>query len=55
LRRYALNRWERVAKVQEQSRRNGTIFHAGGALRWGRNLALRALGERLLDQRWLYS
>ncbi|MDB5899118.1 MAG: FAD-binding monooxygenase, partial [Ramlibacter sp.] len=42
LRRYALNRWERVAKVQEQSRRNGTIFHAGGALRWGRNLALRA-------------
>jgi salicylate hydroxylase len=54
LRRYALNRAGRVAQVQERSRRNGTIFHATGALRWARNLALRKLGERLLDQGWLY-
>ena len=54
LRRYALNRWERVAKVQARSQRNGTVFHATGALRVARNAALRTLGERLLDQPWLY-
>lgn len=54
LRRYALNRWERSARVQERSRRNGTIFHATGPLRMARNAALHALGERLLDQPWLY-
>jgi salicylate hydroxylase len=53
-RRYALNRWQRVARVQARSRRNGTIFHADGALRWSRNLALRMLGPRLMDQPWLY-
>ena len=54
LRRYALNRWERVGKVQERSQRNGTIFHATGPLRMARNAALRTLGTRLLDQPWLY-
>ncbi|MDE2607166.1 MAG: FAD-dependent monooxygenase [Burkholderiales bacterium] len=54
LRRYALNRWQRVAQVQERSRRNGTVFHATGALRLARNAALRTLGTRLLDQPWLY-
>lgn len=54
LRRYALNRWERVARVQRRSRRNGTVFHATGALRIARNAAIRTLGERLLDQPWLY-
>lgn len=54
LRRYALNRWERVGKVQERSQRNGTIFHATGPLRMARNAALRTLGARLLDQPWLY-
>lgn len=54
LRRYALNRWQRAARVQERSRRNGTIFHATGTLRIARNAAMRALGERLLDQPWLY-
>lgn len=53
-RRYALNRWQRVARVQARSRRNARIFHAGGALRTSRNLALRTLGARLLDQPWLY-
>lgn len=54
LRRYALNRWERVARVQERSERNGTIFHATGPLRMARNTALKTLGGRLLDQPWLY-
>jgi salicylate hydroxylase len=54
LRRYALNRWQRVAKVQERSERNGVVFHASGPLRMARNAALRTLGPRLLDQPWLY-
>lgn len=54
LRRYALNRWQRNARVQERARRNGRIFHATGPLRWGRDLGLRLLGERLLDVPWLY-
>lgn len=53
-RRYALNRWQRVARVQARSRRNAVIFHADGPLRVSRNLALRTLGARLLDQPWLY-
>ena len=54
MRRYALSRWERVAKVQERSARNGVIFHAAGPLRLARNTALRTLGAKLLDQPWLY-
>ena len=54
LQRYALNRWERVARVQHRAQRNGSIFHATGPVRWGRDAALRLLGERLLDLPWLY-
>ena len=54
LRRYALNRWERNARVQARSQRNGRIFHATGPLRWGRDAGLRLLGARLLDVPWLY-
>ena len=54
LRRYALNRWQRVARVQDKSRRNGVVFHATGPLRVARNAAMKALGSRLLDQPWLY-
>ena len=54
LRRYALNRWQRCARVQARAARNGQIFHAVGPLRVGRDLALRLLGERLLDMPWLY-
>ena len=54
LRRYALNRWERNARVQARSQRNGRIFHATGLVRWGRDLSLRLLGHRLLDLPWLY-
>jgi salicylate hydroxylase len=54
LRHYALGRWARNARVQARSRRNGQIFHAAGPMRWGRNLSMRLLGERLMDVPWLY-
>jgi salicylate hydroxylase len=54
LQHYAGLRWQRCARVQARSIRNGTIFHSEGVVRWGRDLALRALGERLLDVPWLY-
>ncbi|AMO22046.1 FAD-dependent monooxygenase [Ramlibacter tataouinensis] len=54
LQRYADSRWKRCARVQAHARRNAFIFHAGGLVQWGRDLSLRLLGERLLDQPWLY-
>lgn len=54
LRRYALNRWQRNARVQARSLRNGRIFHATGPVRWGRDAAMAVLGERLMDVPWLY-
>ncbi|MCZ8251998.1 MAG: FAD-dependent monooxygenase [Hylemonella sp.] len=54
LQRYALNRWQRNARVQARSIRNGEIFHLEGPMAWARNASLRLLGERLLDVPWLY-
>jgi salicylate hydroxylase len=54
LQAYAQNRWARCAQVQSRAERNGRIFHATGLMRWGRDVSLRILGERLLDQPWLY-
>jgi salicylate hydroxylase len=54
LRRYAVNRWQRNARVQARSTRNGRIFHATGPVRWGRDWSLKLLGERVLDVPWLY-
>ena len=54
LRRYALNRWQRNAKVQARALRNGGIFHAEGLLQKARDASLKLLGERLLDMPWLY-
>ncbi len=51
---YAQQRWQRNARVQARSQRNGQIFHATGPVRWGRDLSMRLLGERLLDVPWLY-
>ncbi|WP_066269643.1 FAD-dependent monooxygenase [Hydrogenophaga palleronii] len=51
---YAQTRWRRNARVQQLSQRNGVVFHASGLLRWGRNTAMALLGERLLDNTWLY-
>lgn len=55
LARFARTRWARNAMVQSRSARNGTIFHASGALRLARNTAMAVLGESLLDNPWLYS
>jgi salicylate hydroxylase len=52
---YAVQRWQRNAQVQARSIRNGKIFHAQGPVRWGRDLAMRVLGERLMDVPWLYN
>ncbi len=54
LSRYALNRWQRNARVQARSIRNGEIFHLDGLPAKCRDLAMRLLGDRLLDQPWLY-
>ena len=55
LRHYALNRWQRARRVQQRSLRNARIFHATGPVRWSRDMAMAALGERLLDLPWLYA
>ena len=54
LEQYAAERWQRNARVQARSERNGQIFHATGLVRWGRDRSMRLLGERLLDVPWLY-
>ena len=55
LARYADMRWRRCARVQAGAIRNGGIYHATGLMRLGRDAALRALGERVMDRPWLYS
>ncbi|MBE7939039.1 MULTISPECIES: FAD-dependent monooxygenase [Ramlibacter] len=54
LQAYAQARWARCARVQATARRNGRVFHAQGLVRWGRDAAMGLLGERLLDQPWLF-
>ena len=54
LQRYALNRWQRNARVQARALRNGQIFHAEGLMRWGRDASIKLLGARVLDMPWLY-
>ena len=55
LKRYALARWQRVARVQARSIRNGQIFHSTGLMRVGRDASIRLLGQRILDVPWLYA
>ena len=54
LQHYAANRWQRNARVQARALRNGQIFHARGPVRWGRDVAMKLMGEQLLDMPWLY-
>lgn len=54
LQQYAANRWQRNARVQARALRNGQIFHAAGPVSWGRDVAMKLMGERLLDMPWLY-
>ncbi|MES2955051.1 MAG: FAD-dependent monooxygenase, partial [Pseudomonadota bacterium] len=44
LNRYALNRWQRNARVQARAIRNGRVFHLDGVARWGRDLSMKLLG-----------
>ena len=55
LQMYAQARWARNAQVQQRSIRNGQIFHLQGPLRWGRNVAMKLMGEPLMDVPWLYT
>jgi len=55
LAQYAAQRWQRNARVQARAIRNGQVFHATGPVRWGRDAAMKMLGERLLDVPWLYA
>lgn len=55
LQMYAQARWARNAQVQQRSIRNGQIFHLQGPLRWGRNVAMKVMGESLMDVPWLYA
>ena len=55
LQMYAQARWARNAQVQQRSIRNGQIFHLKGPLRWGRNVAMKVMGESLMDVPWLYA
>lgn len=55
LQRYAMNRWQRNARVQARAAQNGRIFHAQGPLRWARDASMKLLGEKLLDMPWLYA
>jgi len=54
LQQYAINRWQRNARVQARALRNGQIFHAEGLMRWGRDASIRLLGAKVLDMPWLY-
>jgi salicylate hydroxylase len=54
LQSYALNRWQRNARVQARALRNGQIFHAEGLVRWGRDASIKLLGAKVLDMPWLY-
>ena len=54
LQQYAAHRWQRNACVQARALRNGQIFHATGPVRWGRDAAMKLMGEKLLDIPWLY-
>jgi salicylate hydroxylase len=56
MRRYEQQRQRRTARTQRAARRNGAIYHMGGAAAFLRALALKAMGgQRLLTgYDWLY-
>jgi len=54
-RAYEAEREPRTTKMQRGARFNARIYHAGGPLRWARDLKLRWDGERLIDRNaWIY-
>ncbi|MGO4526360.1 FAD-dependent oxidoreductase [Microvirga sp. 2MCAF35] len=53
---YETQRLARARRVQNEARRNGRIYHAGGLIAFGRNQVLRHLGPEGMTRRydWLY-
>ena len=56
MRRYERARRRRTARAQRAARRNGTVYHMGGAEAFLRTLAMMAMGGQRLIRRydWLY-
>jgi salicylate hydroxylase len=56
LKRYGQMRRARVGRVQRVARRNGTIYHLGGAAALARDWFIRAMGPQrmLARQDWIY-
>ena len=55
LARFANMRWQRNGRVQARAIRNGEIYHLKGFQQIGRDIALKLLGQRLMDVPWLYN
>ena len=53
---YEKLRLDRASRVQNEARRNGRIYHAGGLMGFGRNQVMRHLGPEGMTRRydWLY-
>ncbi|HEV2566030.1 MAG TPA: FAD-dependent monooxygenase [Microvirga sp.] len=53
---YEKERLARAGRVQQEARRNGRIYHAGGLVGFGRNLVMRRLGPEGMTRSydWLY-
>ncbi|WP_114946952.1 FAD-dependent oxidoreductase [Microvirga calopogonii] len=53
---YETQRLPRARRVQNEARRNGRIYHAGGLIGFGRNQVMRHLGPEGMTRRydWLY-
>lgn len=56
LRAYEDARRARTARIQNDARRNGNIYHLSGPVRLARDLVIRRTGQRLLDRYdWIYA
>ncbi len=56
LKAYEDMRRARTARIQNDARRNGNIYHLSGPMRMARDLVIRRTGHQLLDRyEWIYS
>ena len=55
LRRYETLRQPRTAGIQKGSRRNASVFHLRGIQAWMRNRAVRAAGNRTMENLFKYN
>ncbi|MNL84391.1 3-hydroxybenzoate 6-hydroxylase [compost metagenome] len=53
---YEKQRIGRARKVQDEARRNGRIYHAGGLIGFARNQVMKRIGPEGMTERysWLY-